>query len=99
MFRALTLTVLAMALAGPVLAATTATTPPAVTCSKATATSYKPQADLTAMLAKDGLKVIKIKTEKGCYEVYATDVKGKKVNQAYNAETLEKVANVEAGEN
>lgn len=96
MFRTLTLTVLAAALAGPVLAGTTAT--PAVTCSTAAAASFKPQADLTAMLAKDGLKVKTIKTEKGCYEVYATDAKGKKVNQAYNAETLEKVANVEAGE-
>ena len=96
MFRTLTLTVLAAAMSGPALAGTTAT--PAVTCSAAAAASFKPQADLTAMLAKDGLTVKTIKTEKGCYEVYATDAKGKKVNQAYNAETLEKVANVEAGE-
>jgi hypothetical protein len=41
----------------------------------------------------------KLKVEKGCYEVYATDKDGKKVNVAYNAESLEKVDNAEAGEN
>ena len=40
-----------------------------------------------------------IKVEKGCYEVYAVDKAGKKVNLAYNAETLEKLDNAEAGEN
>lgn len=68
-------------------------------CSKADKAMFKPQADLTAMLAKDGVTVKKIKTEKGCYEVYAVGKDGKKMNQAFNAETLAKVANPEAGEN
>jgi hypothetical protein len=50
------------------------------------------------MLEATGMTVRQIKTEKGCYEVYAVDKAGKKVNAAYNAETLEKVDNPEAGE-
>ncbi len=68
-------------------------------CSKADATKFKPQADLEAVLAKDGLTLKKLKVEKGCYEVYAVDKAGKKVNVAYNAETLEKAKSPEAGEN
>jgi len=38
--------------------------------------------------AKDlGLDVRKIKVENGCYEVYAIDAKGKKVEQIFNPET------------
>jgi hypothetical protein len=68
-------------------------------CSTADKAKFKPQSALTAMLAKDGVTVKKIKTEKGCYEVYAVGKNGKKMNEAFNAETLVKVANPEAGEN
>lgn len=34
-----------------------------------------------------GLDVRKIKIENGCYEVYAIDAKGKKVEQVFNPET------------
>ena len=47
----------------------------------------------------DGYKVRQIKTEGGCYEVYATDKDGNRANMAYNAVTLEKLDNAEAGEN
>ena len=40
-----------------------------------------------------------VKVKGGCYEVYATDKDGKRANMAYNAETLEKLSNAEAGEN
>ena len=69
------------------------------TCSNATSDKFKPQADLVSSLKAQGVIVSKIKTEKGCYEVYAKDASGKKVNLAFNAETLESVANPEAGEN
>ncbi len=69
------------------------------TCSTAPAAKFQPQANLEALLQADGLTVRQIKVEKGCYEVYATDKNGKKINLAYNAETLEKLANPEAGEN
>lgn len=70
----------------------------ATTCSTAPQSQWKPQSALKAMLSKDGLTVMNIKTENGCYEVYAKDAKGHRVNAAYNAQTLVKLANAEAGE-
>ena len=91
-YHALTLAAMTTFLAGSAFAA------PAE-CSKADPAKFKPQADLEAMLAKDGMNVKKIKVEKGCYEVYGTDKAGKKVNAAYNAETLAPAKSPEAGEN
>jgi hypothetical protein len=42
---------------------------------------------LESQLKAEGLTVRKIKTENGCYEVYAVDTAGKTVNIAYNAQT------------
>ena len=97
MFAKLTLVAVALTLALPVFAGTTAT-PAATTCSKSAASTFKPQSDLVAFLKTKGLSVVKIKTEKGCYEAYTTDAKGKKSTLGFNAETLEPVANAEAGE-
>jgi hypothetical protein len=68
-------------------------------CSTAAQSQWQPQSKLETMLKADGYTVRQIKVEKGCYEVYATDKKGHRVNQAYNAETLKLLANPEAGEN
>jgi hypothetical protein len=68
-------------------------------CSTAPAAQFKSKTDLIAVLKSEGLTMKKLKIEKGCYEVYAIDKSGKKVNVAYNAETLEKADNPEAGEN
>lgn len=84
------LPVLTVLAAGPALAATP--------CSTAPKSAWKPQSTLKAQLESEGLKVRQIKTEGGCYEVYAMDAHGKRVNAAYNAQTLHKVANAEAGE-
>ena len=91
MHRVFALTALAVLMTGPALAAST--------CSTAPAAQFKPKATLETQLKGEGLTVRQIKVEKGCYEVYAVDKAGKKVNVAYNAETLEKLANAEAGEN
>ena len=91
MYRAIALTTFAVLMAAPSLAAGT--------CSTAPAAQFKPRAALEAQLKTEGLMVRRIKVEKGCYEVYAVDKSGKKVNVAYNAETLDKVDNAEAGEN
>ena len=61
--------------------------------------SWQPQSSLETQLKSEGLTVRQIKVENGCYEVYATDNAGKRMNLAYNAETLEKLDNAEAGEN
>lgn len=92
MYRTLVLTVIAGMLAGQALAA-------GGTCSTAPKSQFKSKATLQAQLTGEGLTVRQIKVEKGCYEVYAVDKSGKKVNLAYNAETLEKLDNAEAGEN
>ena len=68
-------------------------------CSKSAPDKFKPQAALIDALKGKGITVTKVKVEGGCYEVYGKDAAGKKVNTAFNAETLEKVDNPEAGEN
>jgi hypothetical protein len=68
-------------------------------CSTASADKFQPKSKLEEQLKSTGVTVKRIKVENGCYEVYATDKTGKRVNAAYNAETLAKVDNPEAGEN
>lgn len=90
MKRILTLTAIAMLAAGPSFAG--------AMCSKAPSSKWQSKAALKGQLAKEGLKVRRIKTEGGCYEVYAVNSKGKRFNAAYNAQTLKRVENAEAGE-
>jgi hypothetical protein len=91
MYRAVVLTALALLISGPAMAE--------ATCSNAPAAKFQPKATLEQQLKAEGLTVRRIKLENGCYEVYAVDKSKKQVNAAYNAETLEKVSNAEAGEN
>ncbi len=91
MVRTILITAAALMIAGPAFAAGG--------CSTASASKFQPKATLESQLKAEGLTVRQIKTEKGCYEVYAVDKAGKKVNAAYNAETLAKMADAEAGEN
>jgi hypothetical protein len=90
MFRVLSVTTVALLMAGPAFAAG---------CSTASASKFQPKATLESQLKAEGMTVRQIKVEKGCYEVYAVDKAGKKVNAAYNAETLAKMVDAEAGEN
>lgn len=93
MIRVSTLATLLILTAMPAMAASGAT------CSTADASKFQPQQALIDQLKAIGITVKQIKVEKGCYEVYGIDKDGKKVNTAYNAETLQQVANAEAGEN
>jgi hypothetical protein len=68
-------------------------------CSSAPKSQWQPQSKLETILKNQGLKIVRVKVENGCYEVYATDTGGKRVNLAFNAETLQKLDNPEAGEN
>jgi hypothetical protein len=68
-------------------------------CSLAPKSKWQPKEALQHRLESDGYNVRRIKIEGGCYEVYAFDKEGKRANMAYNAETLEKLDNPEAGEN
>ena len=85
------LAVLALAAAGPALAAGN--------CSTAPKSKWQAKSALESQLQAEGYNVRQIKIEGGCYEVYATDKDGKRANMAFNAETLEKLDNPEAGEN
>ena len=67
-------------------------------CSTAPKAKWQPQSRLETQLQAEGMKLRQIKVENGCYEVYATDRSGKRANMAFNAETLEKLDNPEAGE-
>jgi hypothetical protein len=68
-------------------------------CSSAPKSKWQPRSALESQLQAGGYSVRQIKVEGGCYEVYATDKEGKRANMAFNAETLEKLSNAEAGEN
>jgi hypothetical protein len=85
------LTVIAIAATGPALAEGKCATGPK--------SKWQPKSVLETQLQADGYKVRQIKVEGGCYEVYATDKDGKRANMAYNAQTLQKLGNAEAGEN
>ena len=91
MKRMVLLAALAITAAGPAFAAGKCATSPK--------SKWQPQSKLETQLKSEGLKVRQIKVENGCYEVYATDKSGKRANMAFNAETLKKLDNAEAGEN
>ncbi len=90
MIRTVTIAAAAALLAAPVFAG--------ASCTKAPHSQWQSKATLTARLNKKGLRVRRIKTEGGCYETYSVDKKGHQVNAAYNAKTLKRVSNAEAGE-
>ena len=87
----LTVGVIMAVLSGPAFAAGQCASPPK--------SKWQSTETLKAKLEGEGYKVTRIKTEGGCYEVYATDKAGKRANMAFNALTLDKVDNAEAGEN
>ena len=68
-------------------------------CAAGPKSAWQPKSALESQLQTEGFTVKQIKIESGCYEVYATDKGGKRINMAYNAQTLEKLDNPEAGEN
>lgn len=94
MIRALTLSAAAALLAAPAFAAGQT-----ATCSAAPASAFQPLSALQSKLEAQGLTVKQIKTENGCYEAYTVDKSGAMMTLGFNAETLEPVANAEAGEN
>jgi hypothetical protein len=52
---------------------------------------WQPREALQTKLEKEGWKVRKIKTEDGCYEAYAVNAAGKKMETFFNPQTLEAV--------
>lgn len=79
MFTAMTFAILA---SGPALAGDHCNVPVA---------DWQPREALQQKLETDGWKVRRIKTEDGCYEAYATDAGGKRVEAIYDPKTLQLV--------
>ncbi len=77
------------------LAALMATTPVLATglatCDSGSPDSWQPQSVLEKQLTDKGWKVRRIKVDGGCYEVYALDENGKKVEAYFHPKTLEPV--------
>lgn len=59
---------------------------------------WKPREDLEAKLKEQGWDVRTIKTEDGCYEAYAIDDKGNKVEAYFNPKTFERVGSTDEDE-
>lgn len=53
---------------------------------------WQPREALEAKLKSDGWKIQSIRSEEGCYEAYAIDAKGERVDAYFNPKTFERVA-------
>jgi hypothetical protein len=61
------------------------------TCDSGPKEGWKPQAALEKQLTAKGWQVRRIKVDGGCYEVYATNEKGERVEAYFHPVTLEPV--------
>jgi len=60
-------------------------------CESGPQSGWKPKEELTKMLEAKGWKVRMIKPDGGCYEVYALDEKGERVEAYFHPVTLDPV--------
>lgn len=61
------------------------------TCDSGPEENWQPQGELEKRLADKGWQVRRIKVDGGCYEVYAIDENGDRVEAYFHPETLEPV--------
>jgi len=61
------------------------------TCDSGPQESWQPQEKLEKMLTDKGWQVRRIKVDGGCYEVYALNEKGERVEAYFHPKTLESV--------
>lgn len=61
------------------------------TCDSGPQESWQPQAKLEKQLKDKGWQVRRIKIDGGCYEVYALNEKGERVEAYFHPKTLESV--------
>jgi hypothetical protein len=61
------------------------------TCDSGSPDSWQPKEKLEKQLTEQGWKVRRIKVDGGCYEVYALDPKGERVEAYFHPKTLEAV--------
>jgi hypothetical protein len=84
-------TVSAFALAALGLAAASAGATGLATCDSGPQSGWRPQETLQKQLADQGWQVRRIKVDGGCYEVYAIDNKGQRVEAYFHPVTLASV--------
>ena len=61
------------------------------TCDSGPQETWQPQSKLEEQLKSQGWQIRRIKVDGGCYEVYALDDKGNKVEAYFHPKTLERV--------
>ncbi|HET7767015.1 MAG TPA: PepSY domain-containing protein, partial [Burkholderiales bacterium] len=78
----------ALALSGALLPLSAARATGLATCDSGTRESWQPQDKLAARLKEKGWQVRRIKEDGGCYEVYALNEKGERVEAYFHPRTL-----------
>lgn len=73
------------------LAALTAAAHGDVACPAAPKTEWRPQAELAARLQAEGWAVRRMVASGSCYEVYAKDPQGRRIEAFFNPKTFERV--------
>lgn len=85
LFRSTVLAVLATGVAGVAMAHGN------VTCSKYPKSEWRPHTELQEKLTKEGWVVRRMETTPTCYEVYAKDPQGKRIEAFFDPKTFERV--------
>lgn len=62
-----------------------------VKCTTLPKDQWKPHSELQAKLVKEGWQIRRMEVTDSCYEVYAKDPKGKRVEAFFNPVTFERV--------
>ncbi len=62
-----------------------------VKCTKLPKSQWKPHTELQEKLTKEGWQIRRMEQTTTCYEVYAKDPKGKRVEAFFNPVTFERV--------
>jgi len=62
------------------------------TCDSGPEENWKPSEELVELLSEKGWEVRRVKVDGGCYEVYALDENGERVEAYFHPETFELVA-------
>jgi hypothetical protein len=62
-----------------------------VKCTTLPKEQWKPYTELQARLVKEGWQIRRMEMTESCYEVYAKDPKGKRVEAFFNPVTFERV--------
>jgi hypothetical protein len=65
------------------------------TCDSGPQDGWQPQETLTAALKEKGWEIRNVKIDGGCYEVYAIDDKGERVEAYFHPVTLQQVTTAE----